>query len=93
MAMKTKVWNLAGVVLAIGVAVCLVTYAQKGVRKADENELKVSIDQVPSAVKTALLKEAQGGTIKEIELGSENGKTIYEADVDIANADNVGYLD
>ncbi|HUW20972.1 MAG TPA: PepSY-like domain-containing protein [Sedimentisphaerales bacterium] len=48
----------------------------------DENEEeKLSIDQVPAAVKSTIVKEAAGGTIKEIETETEDGKTIYEAEV------------
>jgi len=46
----------------------------------DDEEL-VSIDQVPAAVKATILKEAQGGTIKEIERENEDGRIIYEAEV------------
>jgi len=47
----------------------------------DEDEEQVSINDVPEAVKATILKEAEGGTIKEIESGTENGKTVYDADV------------
>jgi uncharacterized membrane protein YkoI len=47
----------------------------------DEDEEEVSIDQVPAVVKATILKEAQGGTIEEIERETEDGKTIYEAEV------------
>ncbi|MHC4500049.1 MAG: PepSY domain-containing protein, partial [Planctomycetota bacterium] len=47
----------------------------------DEDEEQVSIDQVPAVVKATILKEAQGGTIKEIERETEDGKTLYEAEV------------
>jgi uncharacterized membrane protein YkoI len=36
---------------------------------------------VPPAVKTTILKEAEGGTIKEIESETRNGQTTYEAEV------------
>jgi uncharacterized membrane protein YkoI len=49
--------------------------------KHDEGGQKVSIDQVPAAVKATILKEAEGGTIKKIESKTENGKTTYEAEV------------
>ena len=46
-----------------------------------ENEQEVSIDQVPAAVKATILEQAQGATIKEIEIETEHGKTVYEAEV------------
>ena len=60
----------AGLALSIG-AVAL--------KKTAEQEKEVSIDQVPDAVKATIL--AQGGTIKEIEMETKNGQTVYEADV------------
>jgi len=54
----------------------------------DEDEEEVSIDEVPAAVKATILKEAQGGTIKEIERETEDGKTVYEAEV-IINGEEV----
>jgi uncharacterized membrane protein YkoI len=45
----------------------------------DEDEQQVSIEQVPAAVKATI--EAQGGTIKNIERETENGKTIYGAEL------------
>jgi hypothetical protein len=47
----------------------------------DENEQKVSIDQVPAAVKATIMSEAGKGTVKEIEQESKDGKTIYGADI------------
>ena len=50
------------------------------VRAASEaKEEKVSIDQVPAAVKAAILSE--GGQIEDIARETSEGKTIYEADV------------
>jgi len=54
----------------------------------DEDEEQVSIDQVPAAVKATILEEAQGGTIEEIERETEDGKTVYEAEV-IINGEEV----
>jgi uncharacterized membrane protein YkoI len=46
-----------------------------------EDEVQVSLEQVPALVKETILAEAQGGTIAEIELESENGQAVYEAEV------------
>lgn len=45
----------------------------------EAKEEKVSIDQVPAAVKAAILKE--GGKVEDIAREADGGKTIYEADV------------
>jgi uncharacterized membrane protein YkoI len=54
--------------------VTLVAWAQ------DKHEEEVTLDQVPAAVKAAILKESAGGKITEIERETENGKTVYEAE-------------
>jgi len=46
-----------------------------------QDEEQVTLDQVPQAVKATILAEAKGGTIKEIERETKNGKTVYEAEV------------
>jgi len=48
--------------------------------KARKHEEKVTLDQVPEAVKKTILKEAAGAKIKEIEKETKDGKTIYEAE-------------
>lgn len=50
-------------------------------RENEDKEIKVTIDQVPAAVRTALEQEAFGGTIKEIEQGEEHGRVVYESEI------------
>lgn len=52
-----------------------------GLGEEGEEDEKVTLDQVPAAVKAGLLRESQGYEIKEIEKGDEDGKTTYEADL------------
>jgi len=76
--MVKKHWKLITLMVVAGLALCVgaVTTTQIA-----EKEERVSIDQVPAAVKATILAEAGTGTIKEIELGNEDGQAIYEADV------------
>ena len=46
----------------------------------DGQEEKITLDQVPAAVKATILKEAAGAKITEIERETKDGKTIYEAE-------------
>jgi len=48
--------------------------------KEDENEVTVTIDQVPAPVRDAIRAEAGDNPIKEIEAETKNGQTIYEAE-------------
>lgn len=55
--------------------------AMKGEDNEKEGtEVKVSMDQVPAAVKTTLLREAEGVNIATVDKETSEGKTIYEAD-------------
>jgi uncharacterized membrane protein YkoI len=69
-------WCLLGLV-AVGLLAGLTAGVWAG---ANEREEKVSIDQVPAAVKATILKETQGARIKEIERETEHGTTVYEAE-------------
>lgn len=51
---------------------------------SEEEGKKITIDQLPAAVKAALLQQAGGGQIKEIEEETKKGQTIYEAEI-VAN--------
>lgn len=46
----------------------------------DQREERVTLDQVPPAVKATILKESTGGKITEIERETRNGQTVYEAE-------------
>jgi len=47
----------------------------------DNDEEQVSINDVPQSVKATIMANAVGGTVKEIERETEDGKIIYEAEV------------
>jgi hypothetical protein len=44
-----------------------------------EEDQSLTLDQLPPAVKEALLKQANGAQISEIEAETKKGKTVYEA--------------
>jgi uncharacterized membrane protein YkoI len=76
--MKRRYMTLVIVLAGAGIALCIGAVATQ---QLGEAEISVSIDQVPAAVKAALLAAARGGTIREIEMETENGQAVYEADV------------
>ena len=65
--------------IALVVASILVAGCQQ--QEREENEVKVTMDQVPPAARDALNREAAGGTITKVEREEENGRTVYEAHV------------
>ena len=76
--MLKKHWKLISLIAVVCLALCIGAVATK---RAMDGETEVSIKEVPAAVKATLLAEAKGGTIEEIEMETENGRTVYEADV------------
>ncbi len=50
-----------------------------------EEEVTLTIDQVPAAVKAAILEVSKGAKITEIEQETKDGQVVYEAEW--ANAD------
>jgi uncharacterized membrane protein YkoI len=55
----------------------------KGGDNEKKDEQKVSIDQVPPAVKATILSQAGNGTIRQIEQETRDGKIIYGAETSI----------
>jgi len=49
----------------------------------DEDEERVSLDDLPQAVRAAIMKRARGAEIEEIERETEDGKTVYEATIEL----------
>lgn len=50
-------------------------------------EQKVTVEQVPAAVRTTLEQERKGGTLKELEKVTAEGKTVYAADMVVNGKD------
>jgi len=65
---------LAG--LTICVAGCNTSHSER-----EENEVEVTLDQVPPAVRDTISRESGGAPVGKIERGVEKGKTVYEADI------------
>ena len=76
--MKSK-WVLA---LAASMAMvgCANLHAEDK-EKEEGNEVKIKFAEAPAAVQATLKKESGGATIESIDKETDDGKTIYEADV------------
>lgn len=61
--------------LALAVAGCGNSHRDEG------GEVKMTLDQVPPAVRETITREAGGSPVGEIEREQENGRTVYEAAV------------
>jgi len=78
--MKRRHAALVIVLVGAGLALCIGAVATQ---QFVEGEKDVSMAEVPQAVRAALLAQAQGGTLGEIEMENENGQAVYEANVTI----------
>lgn len=47
----------------------------------EENEVAVTMNDVPAAVRATLERESAGGKVTEVEKEVKNGKTVYSADM------------
>ncbi|HEY3066238.1 MAG TPA: hypothetical protein VGL09_10640 [Methylomirabilota bacterium] len=68
---------LAGPALVPGTAHA----GDKAAKTAVKDEKPISMDQLPAAARTALEKEAKGGTIGQVMQETEKGKMVYEAEI------------
>jgi hypothetical protein len=76
-----KIWNkrviLAGLA-GLGLVCVASMQVRAGEKDKEEDEVKVTLDQVPAAVKATLQKEAGDAKIKDVD---KTGKIVYEIDV------------
>jgi uncharacterized membrane protein YkoI len=77
--MKTR--SYTAVLAATGVL--MMTACQSDHEDRDKNEVPVTMDALPSAVRTTLDRESAGGKVTEVEKEVKKGKTTYSADVTI----------
>lgn len=75
--------HLFAVSLAVAAASVGCSQMGKDHEREDEDEIEMTLDQVPAAVREGLQREAGGAAIAEVEKEDENGKVVYEADVTI----------
>jgi len=76
--MLKKHWKLISLMAVVCLALCIGAVAT---RQVLDGEKELTIDEIPPAVKATILAEANGATIQEIEMETEEGKTVYEAEV------------
>jgi uncharacterized membrane protein YkoI len=76
--MMRKHKTLLGVLLVVGLILGVGAVATQ---RMISDDVEVSIDAVPAAVKATILAQAQGNAVREIEMETENGQTVYEAEV------------
>ena len=82
--MRSKFWIVPLFVAALCILPsCTAMAAEEKGEEKEKDEAKVKIDQVPAAVQKTLSEESHGAKIDEVDKETDEGKTIYEADVKI----------
>jgi hypothetical protein len=80
-------WIVCGLAsLGLAVASCASNGGHEGKEvkdKDDDNEVTVTLDQLPDPVKQTVTFEAMGGTLGKISKETDDGKNVYEADATI----------
>ncbi len=51
-----------------------------GVAVAQDHDRKITLDQAPTKVQTAIAEHAKGDAVESIELESRDGKTVYSVE-------------
>ena len=62
--------------LVVTVAGCNTSHSER-----EENEVEVTLDQVPQPVRDTINRESGGAPVGKIEREQEKGKTVYEAKI------------
>lgn len=78
--LPSRTWALAAAGAAMAVLAALPSCAREAAQIEKDREQTVTIDQVPPAVRAAILKEAGKNQVREIEKEIKGGKTVYEAE-------------
>jgi len=78
----TRKWTILLIALMV-VALCfaVATTGLAGKCGKKEKDQTLTLDQLPPAVRATLEAQAQGCTIEEIEKETEDGNTVYSADI------------
>lgn len=63
-------------VLISAIGLCIL-----GCSSSEKDEVSLTLEQVPAAVRATINKEAAGSQITEIERELEDGKTVYTAEI------------
>jgi uncharacterized membrane protein YkoI len=63
--------------VAFGITATLTACEKLEQDDQERNAQQISVEQLPPAVKSVVAKEAQGGSAKEAETFTKDGKTLY----------------
>jgi hypothetical protein len=79
--MNAKSWIVIGTV-SLGLLGCNSSNQQKE-KENEGNELQITADQLPPAVRDTMQRESGGAALTKVEKETKEGKTAYEADTTI----------
>ena len=70
----------SSIILLLALALCI-TLVAVGFAKECDKDQKLTIEQLPAAVRATLEAQAQGNPIEDLEKETEDGVTFYSADI------------
>jgi len=77
--------GLAGIALLAGATACQNTQSgpsgSAAVIAGEDDEVSLTLDQVPAEVRATILAHTPASAIVEIELDNEGGKSVYDVEV------------
>ena len=77
---KLAVWMLT---IAVGFGGTLAVFAFEKEKEDEEEAVAIKFSECPLAVQKTLTREARGAKIETVDLESEDGRVVFEADVKI----------
>jgi hypothetical protein len=80
--MNANAWIVIGAV-SLGLVGCNASNQHKEQEKEEGNEVQITTDQLPPAVRDTMQRESGGAALTKVEKETKEGKTAYEADTTI----------
>jgi hypothetical protein len=80
--MNVKAWIVIGSV-SLALVGCNASNQHKENEKEEGNEVQITADQLPPAVRDTMQRESGGAALTKVEKETKEGKTSYEADTTI----------
>ncbi len=81
MSKQSLVRSVLLTIAALGLSACATMSHGEDKKEKEENAVKMKFNDCPAAVQATLKKESGGAMIDSVDKETEDGKTIYEADV------------
>ena len=76
-------------VVIVFVCCCIMSWGTPGLAVDEGPEREVSLADIPAAARAAIEDFADGGEIDEVKMEEEDGRIVYEAEIEKADGESV----